>query len=267
MLLSSRSNDLVKHARRVREGKERDAIFLEGERLVRDALRSPLRLRHGFYLPDPSPALSPLIEAMRQQGIPLHPTTPDVLQSLSDTVHPQGLLVIAERPQLDPTAFFQQLPPAPLLVALDRVQDPGNLGTIARTAEAAGADGLLLVTGSADPFSPKALRAAMGSLLRLPVLAGLSSADLLQWAAQRGLRTVATCADATACHREFDWRGPLLLILGNEGAGIAPDLLAAAEEKVRIPIQASVESLNVSAAAAVLLFEASHQRQAGSSPA
>ena len=266
MLLSSRSNDHVKHARRVREGKESDLIFLEGERLVRDALSSPLRLRQGFHLPDPSPALAALISSLNDRGTVLYPTTPEVLQSLSDTVHPQGLIVIAERPKLDTDAFFRTLPPAPLLVALDRVQDPGNLGTIARTAEAAGADGLLLLKGCADPFSPKALRASMGSLLRLPMLTGLSSADVLQSARQHQLRTVATLSEAPLSHRQFDWQGPLLLILGNEGSGIAPELLSACREKVRIPIRSSVESLNVAAAAAVLLFEASHQRPPATDP-
>ncbi len=260
MLISSSSNDQIKSARRVREGKESGLIFLEGERLVRDALGSELALRACFHPPDPSPPIATLLPALSAKGARLLPTAPATLQTLSDTVSPQGIVVLAQKPSTDPEIFWRRLPLSPLLVALDRVQDPGNLGTILRSAEAAGANGLITLAGSADVFAPKVLRASMGSALRLPLLPALTAAELLESAHQRGLRLVAASGGAATRHRALDWRGSVILLLGNEGAGISPPLLAACSEKVRIPIQPRVESLNVATAAAVLLFEAAHQR-------
>jgi RNA methyltransferase, TrmH family len=261
MLITSSSNEQIKAARRVRDGKERGLLFLEGERLVRDALSSAITPLTCFHSPELSSSAAALLPELVSKGARLLSATPQVMKALGDTIAPQGIIVLAEKPPADSHSFWRKLPPAPLLVALDRVQDPGNLGTILRTAEAAGVDGLVTLAGSADGFAPKVLRASMGSALRLPMLPGWSESDLLEAAHQRGLRLVAACGGAAQSHRDLDWRGPLLLILGNEGAGISPSLLAACEERVSIPIQAPVESLNVASAAAVLLFEAAHQRR------
>lgn len=235
-------------------------MFLEGERLVRDSLGSGLAPLACFHPPEPPAAIAALLPALQARGARLLPTAPAVMKALSDTVTPQGLILLAARPAVEASAFWQSLPAEPLLVALDRVQDPGNTGTILRTAEAAGAQAVITLAGSADVFSPKVLRASMGSALRLPVLPGLSRETLLKEAQTHGCRFVAASGGSGTPHRELDWRGPLLLVLGNEGAGIDPALMAACAEKVRIPIQSSVESLNVATAAAVLLFEAAHQR-------
>jgi TrmH family RNA methyltransferase len=260
MFITSNSNDHVKAARLIRDGKDKSLLFVEGERLVADCLASRLPIPTAFHLPNPSDQIAPLISALQDQGTHLLSTTPEVLASLSDTVTPQGIIVLAERPQTIPSTFWSTLPASPLLVALDRIQDPGNLGTLLRTAEAAGAHGLITLSGTADPFSPKALRASMGSAFRLPILANLSSADLLTSAHLHHLQTFAATGTASLSFRNLDWTVPTLLLLGNEGRGIAPDLLAACDHPVRIPIHPPVESLNVAAAAAILLFEAAHQR-------
>lgn len=262
MLITSSSNEHIKAARRVRDGRERGLLFLEGGRLVRDALHSHVTLLTCFHPPAPSPSIAGLLPELASKGARLLAVTPRVLDALGDTLHSQGLIVIGQRPAADAAAFWPKLPPAPLLVALDRVQDPGNLGTILRSAEAAGADGLITLAGSADVFSPKTLRASMGSALRLPVLPNLSPDELLASARRLGLRLLAASGSAIRNHRDLDWRGPVLLILGNEGSGVSPTLHAVCEESVRIPIKAPVESLNVAAAATVLLFEAAHQRGA-----
>jgi TrmH family RNA methyltransferase len=260
MLISSSKNEQVKAARLVREGKDRSLLFVEGERLVADGLTSGLEVTTVFHLQEPSPGTAALLEALRQRGSLLLATTPEVLAALSDTVTPQGIIVLARHPEVNRADFWDQLPICPLLVALDRVQDPGNLGTLLRTAEAAGAQGVITLAGTADPFSPKALRASMGSAFRLPLLTGLSPAELLAAAAKHGLRAFAAAGGASMGYRDLDWTGPTLLLLGNEGRGLDPALLAACDCPVRIPINPAVESLNVATAAAVLLFEAAHQR-------
>jgi RNA methyltransferase, TrmH family len=266
MLITSTKNDLVKTARLVREGKDKSLLFVEGERLVADCLASGLKISHGFHLPDPSPTAATLLHELERRGAHCVPCTPEVLAAISDTVTTQGLIALAERPAHDPAAFWDHLPDCPLLIALDRVQDPGNLGTLLRTAEAAGAHGMITLAGTADPFSPKVLRASMGSAFRLPLITGLSPAELLAAATLHGLRTFAAAGDARTNYRDLDWTGPTLLLLGNEGRGLDPALLAACEQPVSIPIKPAVESLNVGAAAAVLLFEAAHQRAAFKTP-
>jgi TrmH family RNA methyltransferase len=260
MLLTSTQNDHIKHARLVREGRDSSLLFVEGERLVRDCLASGLAIPIAFHLPDPPDAVAAQIHELHRRGTLIHTTHPKVLNALCDTVTPQGILVLAHRPLSDPATFWSTLPAAPLLVALDRIQDPGNLGTILRTAEAAGVHGLVTLEGTTDPFSPKVLRASMGSAFRLPLLTGLSPAELLSATRRHSLRTFAATGDAATPYRDLDWTGPSLLLLGNEGRGLDPALLAACDQSVRIPIHDRVESLNVATAAAVLLFEAAHQR-------
>lgn len=260
MLITSNSNDHVKAARLVREGKDKSLLFVEGERLVADCIASRLPIHTAFHLSDPSDQIAPLISSLQNRGVRLLSTTPEILASLSDTVTPQGIIVLAERPKAIASSFWSSLPESPLLVALDRIQDPGNLGTLLRTAEAAGAHGLITLSGTADPFSPKTLRASMGSAFRLPILSNLSSTELLNFARLHHLQTFAATGTAPLSYRDLDWTVPTLLLLGNEGRGIAPDLLASCSQPVRIPIHAPVESLNVASAAAILLFEAAHQR-------
>jgi len=260
MLITSNSNDHIKTARLVREGKNKSLLFVEGERLVTDCLASHLAIPTAFHLPDPSPTVAALLADLQKRGTHLLATTPQILASLSDTVTPQGIILLAETPESNAASFWANLPSNPLLIALDRIQDPGNLGTLIRTAEAAGAHGLITLTGTASPFTPKALRASMGSAFRLPLLTGLSPADLLTAATTHRLRTFAASGSASPSYRDLDWSLPTLLLLGNEGSGLNPDLLAACDYPVRIPIHPSVESLNVAAAAAILLFEAAHQR-------
>jgi RNA methyltransferase, TrmH family len=261
MILTSPSNAQLKSARLVREGRDASLMFVEGERLITDLLRSALTITTCFHLPAPSPGIARQLEILKARGTQLFATSPSALRSISDTVSPQGIIALAQRPQWDSESFFQNLPKQPLLVVLDRIQDPGNLGTILRTAEAAGAHGIITLAGSTDPFAPKSLRSSMGSAFRLPVLPGLAPSQLLTIARQQSLLlAAAACSDAIN-YRHFDWTRPCLLVLGNEARGVDPTLLAACDQSVHIPICPEVESLNVATAAAVILFEAAHQRQ------
>ncbi len=256
MLITSSSNERVKHARRVRDGRERDLIFVEGERLVAECVSSGLTVHACFIGADePSPTRRALLQ---QLSCPLLQLADPVLTSLGDTTSTQGIIVIAERPfpALD-QMFTEQ---APLLLGLDRVQDPGNLGTLIRTAEAAGSAGIFSFAGSADAFAPKTLRAAMGSAFRLPVLAEVSGLGAIATCRARGLKIVVADGEGSLLHHDYDWRQPTLLILGNEGRGSAAEIKEACDVRLHIPMRAPVESLNVAAAGAALLFEAARQR-------
>lgn len=256
MLITSSSNERIKHARRVRDGRERDLIFVEGERLVGECVSSGLKLHACFTATELSEPQNKLLEGI---SCPVFQLADTVLESVSDTMTTQGLIVIAERPFPALDQLFAG--ESPLVVGLDRVQDPGNLGTLIRTAEAAGANGLFSFAGSADAYAPKTLRSSMGSAFRLPLMTDVSGLGAIETCRSRGLKAVVATGEATLSHYDYDWRQPTFLILGNEGRGASAEVMNGSDARVRIPLHAPVESLNVAAAGAALLFEAVRQRR------
>lgn len=258
--ITSSANERIKHARRVREGREPGLVFLDGLRLAEEALRSGLAVEAAFAAAgNTDERLLRLVEQLGAGQTPVFWTQAEVLDTLCATVQSQGILLIARRPALETAAFFQKK--GTLYLALDRVQDPGNMGTLLRTAEAAGADGVIALGGSVDVFSPKVLRSAMGSAFRLPILTGLAAGDLPPLCQQHGLHLAAAAGGGGTDYAAHDWNPPTVLLLGNEGGGVSPGLLAACHSRVCIPMARGVESLNVAAAGAVLLFEAARQRR------
>jgi TrmH family RNA methyltransferase len=264
MIITSPVNERLKHARRVRDGREEGLIFVEGERLVEECLQSGLKLIACFHLPDPTPRSQQIITAIAQRDCPVYPTADAVLETLSDTVNTQGLIVIAERPvcTLDQVIWTADGRTA-LAVCLDAVQDPGNFGTIVRTSEAAGASGVVALEGSVDAFAPKTLRSSMGSAFRLPVVTGAGVEELMAAVKSSGMKIVATAPDGEMEYADFDWRKPAMVIFGNEARGVGAELLERCDARLRIPMRAPVESLNAAAAAAAVLFEAARQRRSG----
>lgn len=258
-MLTSTANERIKHAIRVREGRERGLLFAEGERLIEELAASGLEIKRVFHAAEPTSRTSGLLQRLRDDEVECLTASEAVLKALSDTVQTQGIIALAERPAAA-TLESIQIRSKPLLVALDAVQDPGNVGTILRTAEAAGAAAAIPLAGSADVFAPKVLRSAMGSAFRLPVLAGIPVETLFSWAKNNDVRVVAAAGSGAVIHTSHDWTRPTLLILGNEAKGVSPTLLERCDVRVRVPMRAPVESLNVATAAAVLLFEAARQR-------
>src|SRR2546422_4117220 len=195
MVIRSPPNERLKHARRVRDGREPELIFVEGARLIEECVQSGLKLTACFHEPDPAPQAQKLIDEMARRGCPLHPALRAAIETVGDTVNTQGLIVIAERPESDfDRASWARDGVAPLLVCLDSAQDPGNFGTIVRTAEAAGASGVVATKGSVDAFAPKTLRSSMGSAFRLPVVTGVEGGDLALACGSAKLSMVATTA-------------------------------------------------------------------------
>ena len=184
------------------------------------------------------------------------------MKSLADTVSPQGVVVIARRPRAGNGDLWSATE-TPLVLVLDRLQDPGNVGTLLRSAEGAGVTAVAVLEGTADPFSPKALRSSMGSAFRLPVVTELNGREFLEQARTRGCAVLAADGGGAVSFRRTDWTRPTVLVVGNEGRGVAQDLLEACDQRVAIPMRGSVESLNVATAGAVLLFEAARQREGG----
>ena len=251
-LISSRRNPLVRQLRALQEARgrrEQGLLLLEGRHLLEEALR--LRLTPELVAATPAwitrhgDLWASLPSATLRQ-----PMAEEALALAASTSHPDGVLAT-----LQPPAPDRARRPG-FVLALDGLQDPGNLGTLLRTALAAGVDEVWLGEG-ADPLSPKVLRASSGAALALP-LRRLSADDLLrqlQGPEAEGLQRVATLVSGGRPYWELDWTRPTVLLLGNEGAGLDPQLAELADARVTIPHSPAVESLNVAVAAAPLLLE------------
>lgn len=263
MIITSPANERLKQARRVRDGREPELIFVEGERLIEECLQAGLRLEACYHAPELSARAQNIVTELARRNCPLLPTADAVLATISDTVNTQGLIVLAERPATTLKQVLAWRQQAALLVALDAVQDPGNLGTIIRTAEAGGAGGVIALSGSVETFAPKTLRSAMGSAFRLPLASEVAVDELIIEAAAAGLTIVVTEAQAKTIYSDYDWRQATLVVFGNEARGVRPELRERAAWRLRIPLRAPVESINVAAAAAAVLFEAARQRRCG----
>ncbi|HEY8530016.1 MAG TPA: RNA methyltransferase [Paenibacillaceae bacterium] len=180
----------------------------------------------------------------------------EVMAKCAATDSPPPVFAVVRKRPADPAVLFR---PGALVVVLDGLRDPGNVGTIIRSADAAGADAVVVGRGSADPFSPKAVRSTMGSLFHLPVLEG-DLAQLLPEAKARGFRLIGSDPRAERTCYECDWSGSVWLLVGSESEGLSPQAAAQLDECVRIPMRGRAESLNAAMAATVLLFEAMRVR-------
>jgi TrmH family RNA methyltransferase len=257
--ISSRDNAQLKEARRVRDGKERGKIFIEGARLVTEALRSGLEIET-LFLSDEGVSRAAGIRDPEITG-EIYSVADAAFRSISDTVTSQGLVAIARRPSTGQTDLEKRLRSAsvPVVLFLHQTNNPSNLGAVIRTAEASGAAGLIVSSGSADAFSPKALRAAMGSSFRLPVWTDAEFAAVSKWAEENNLQKVATELGASKTYADVDWTRPSLLLLGSEAHGLSSAELKDVNEKIVIPMEQAVESLNLAVACGVILFEARRQ--------
>ncbi|HEX6368647.1 MAG TPA: RNA methyltransferase [Longimicrobium sp.] len=252
-MLSRREERLLRSLRQ-RKTREAEGLFLaEGIRAVEDLAASalPVRLAVAASTLGDSARGRALLDVLAAKGIAVHQAGERELAALADTETPQGILAVAPIPSATLDDLSADAEPA-VVVVLDAVQDPGNFGTLARTAEALGASGLVALPGTVDPWNPKSVRAAMGSTFRLSVV----PADwdtLSPWLSSRGFQTLAAAPGGEPLP---DPRPPrAALVLGNEGAGIGDDTRARADRVVGIPIRGRAESLNVAAAGAILLYE------------
>ncbi len=251
--LQSTVRDLQRRKARGRRG----LAVLEGVRLVEEALAAGLEFKGALVSPDLARTTrgQALTAELASHAIAVEEVGSRTFGDLAGTDTPQGILAIVQ-PRL---WALSDIAGGPLLV-VDGVQDPGNVGTLIRTAHALGASASLLLRGSADPMNPKALRAAMGATFRHPVVQ-LDDGPFITWARERGVTLWAAAADGVALNRAIDARtsrkeeGLIAVIVGNEGAGIRPQLNSVAAQRVAIPLARGAESLNVAVAAGILLYE------------
>ena len=260
--ITSRDNSLLRRARAVRDGKVKESIFVEGLRLCEEALSSGLKIEAAIYSEEIArkERAAELIERLEATSEKSASVSEKLLESISYTKTPQGIVVLAVRPMLAKDEFKARQSASPLLVVMHGINNPVNVGAIIRTAEAAGVTGIIATAGTVDPFSPKALRGAMGSAFRLPIWTGANYSEVVSWCVRRDVRTICADIEGERSFTEIDWVGPSALIVGPESTGLSSNEIASADEAVRIPMEGSVESLNVAVATAVVLYEAHRQR-------
>jgi TrmH family RNA methyltransferase len=260
--VSSRSNPIVTEFRTRRKDRRPgdSTVLLDGEHLVDEAFRAGVRVRSAAFLESAQDddTLAPLAARLARAGSRITYVTGPVMRALSPLASPGRVVALAELLSSDVDHLFGTA--VPFVVAAADVQDPGNLGALIRAAEAAGASGVASCGSSADPFSWKALRGAMGSAFRLPVSAGLRVEELIAGARARRARVLATRPRNAESLYDVDLTGPLVILLGAEGSGLPAPVAALADTSITIPMAPEVESLNVAVAAAVIAFEVRRQR-------
>jgi RNA methyltransferase, TrmH family len=264
--LSSRHHPLVAACKALARGRAagdegRGRLLLDGVHLVEDALGAGLRVETvaitGRALSTPEGRQ--LADRSAAAGADVVQVSETVMAAMSPVASPSGVVAIAGRPDWTLDQVFDRFPQL-VVVAVD-VQEPGNVGAIVRAAEACGATGAAFCGSSADPFGWKALRGSMGSALRLPVASSSSIDEAVAAARRHGVRVAATQPRSGQDPRKVDLRQPLAFLLGGEGPGLPRAVVEAADLCVSLPMRGPVESLNVAVAAALLVYEADHQRR------
>ncbi|MBQ6679263.1 MAG: RNA methyltransferase [Lachnospiraceae bacterium] len=245
--------------------KEKGLFVAEGLNLCEEA--PPERIRALFYtdaFAAEHPAFFRERAGMRAAGVPFLRVPENDFLRASDTRTPQGVMALVSCFRYDADQLLCR--ENGLFLILETLQDPGNLGTILRSAEAAGVTAVFIGAGSADIYNPKTVRATMGALFRVPFIENVCVPDVVRMLGARGIKTCAAALQGSVPYDSVDYTGPSAFLIGNESSGLTEESIALSDQAVRIPMQGKVESLNAGVAAALLVFEAERQRRAERTP-
>ena len=255
-LITSAQNPKLKLVRallgRAKERREAGAFVAEGVRLVEEAVHGNWRFRSALYDATLSERGLSLVESLKSRDVECEEVTPELMKSLSETETPQGILAVLPFTDLP-------IPDSPTFLLIpDQIRDPGNLGTLIRSAAAAGVQAVLLPPETTDAFAPKVVRAGMGAHFRLPIRA-MTWEEIEQVVRLESLKVYVADMDGVSCW-ETDLRGPLMLVVGSEAEGASESARRLATQKISIPMSGKIESLNAGVAGSVLMFEVMRQR-------
>lgn len=260
-IITSTSNPRVKqlvHWKKKRKTRDEDGIFLvEGIRMFREVPEDKLReifVAESFFHKEKNMVLNMAEQAKIRPEI----LSDSVFTYASDTKTPQGVLCVVEQMHYDLPDLEGR---CPHLLVLDRLQDPGNVGTILRTAEGAGVTGVLMDRECVDIYNPKTIRSTMGSIYRMPFCHMDDLGQGIRALKAKGIRTYAAHLEGSVDYDTVDYRTPCAFLIGNEGNGLRPEIAELADIYIKIPMAGQVESLNAAIAASVLMFEVSRQRR------
>ena len=262
-VVESKQNARLKELRKALNAPGRGAqalVGIEGPKLLEEALRAGLRVKMIFLAHGPDRVWERLLDKLKvARDVEVLELPKKLLDQALATETPQPIAALVEPPEWSWSHVLNQNQKKTLIVMLAGIQDPGNLGTILRSAEAFGATGVVSLPGTVSAWNPKAVRASAGSVFRVPLLAA-SAEESIERLRDAGVKVLATTARGTKPAELAELGGPVALVIGNEGSGVPADLIAKADATIAIPCPGPVESLNAAVAASVLLYEASRQR-------
>jgi len=253
--ITSRENSIYKLIKALSQKKVRESkglFLIEGSKLLEEANSRGVKIK---YL-----IINETVEKVPKinQGCEVLRLSHNLFKEASDTVSPQGIIAVVEQIELSLADII--LGANPLVVVLNGVQDPGNLGTIIRTSAAAGATAVLLTKGTVDLFNPKVIRSTMGSLFQVPIVNGLDDEEAVQWLNHNSINILVADLDSEEYYYSVNLQEPFALVIGNENRGPNDIWRKAAYKQIKIPILGSTESLNASVATGIILYEAVRQR-------
>ena len=249
----------IKRLHESRERAEKGLFLIEGVRLIEEAVKKRVSIERTLYTSELEETIrgSHLIATIGKKNIPAYQVPEKVMESLSETENPQGILAVAR--QLKWTIEDVVKGKGPVIIACS-LQDPGNLGTIIRAADAGGCGGVITTQNTVDIYNSKVIRATMGSIFRLPVLKVDDLIEAVSTLKKEGYRIIATAAHSKTSFLDVDYRKPTAFLIGQETSGLSKEILESADIKVFIPMKEGVESLNAAVSAAILIYEALRQR-------
>lgn len=262
-VISSKDNRIIKEAASLSEKKYRDELesfLVEGPNIVKEAMQQGGRVRFIFTLAGTeSDEIKEILSEAEAQNLAVYELTSDVFAKVTQTNTPQAIVAVMKKRQIQEQEFFETVSDKNILV-LDRLQDPGNVGTVIRTAEAMGFGGLMVLKGTADVYQPKVVRSAAGSLLRFPVLFANTAAECMEILERNNKKIYATAMNGKECVCDANLKSDVAIVIGNEGNGVCKELLEKAST-LSIPMQGQTESINAAISAAIVMYESLRQRR------
>ncbi len=261
----SLQNKFVKLASSLKQKKYRDELGLfivEGVRLVEEATQSNWLVETCIYTDEAfkQERVRVIITTLQANGCRMIQVNNVIYDKITDTKEPQGIMAVVGKRTYQ-LLDMQDTKEKSFFMVLDQLQDPGNIGTVIRTAVAAGCTGVVLTKGCTDVFATKAVRASMGSIFHIPIIEGVSAGEVISYFSEHAIDILATSLESSKIYFDVDYNKSIALVFGNEGNGVSQVLLEHAKERLFIPLLGHVESLNVAASAAVVLYEVVRQRR------
>lgn len=259
-IITSSDNDIYKSFAKLYKRKYRDRegmYIIEGINLIKEALKNGAKLKSVFLRKDFDDAAAEELIAKLEEKVPVYMLSKELFDRTVDTETPQGIAAVSFRPVYTEESFFEG---TDNVIVLDSLQDPGNIGTVIRSADAAGFSGAVVLKGTADLFSPKTVRAAAGSLYRVKLLYLNDPEDAVNILHKYGFKVAATSPYAKKLVYDTDISEKTAIVIGNEANGVRENLKELADENIKLPMAGNIESLNAAVAAAVVMYESVRQR-------
>lgn len=261
-LITSSSNRLIKDMKSLHKKKDRwnkKEFFIEGVRSIEQCIKSGVKIKRIFYSTELlNEDGEELLESFSSNNYEMYEVTKSIFKEISDTDNPQGMLAVVSFNEHKLEDVFKS---DNFFIILDRVQDPGNLGTIIRTADAFGANGVIVTSGCVDVYNPKVIRSTMGSIFQVPIVHISDITEAIVLLKEKGVITISSSLNTEKYLFDIDLKVDLALVIGNEANGISKEVIDISNELVKIPMTGSAESLNAAIASGVIMYEVLRQRK------